>query len=122
MNYYHYFIVIMLGTVVACSSDNEQQTTETRTDSNVVKTTTSKLKPSTINTSPISTSAGIKVYIDPKTGQFLDAPPEGSTPPESTVIQSNNKFGADKNKAPTYEEKQSTTPGGGTYIKMPPPQ
>ncbi len=111
MKFYHFFIVSLLGTLVACSSNEQQSENKTNTDNNVVTPTTQK----------INTSAGMKVYIDPKTGKFLDTAPKNSTPPKAQVIQSNNEFGLDEKKTPVYKEKQSTTPGGGTYIKMPPP-
>lgn len=65
---------------------------------------------------------GLKVYIDPVTGEFLDAAPQGYNSPDSKSAknnQTNANLNATQNVTTAPEEKDSSTPGGGTFIKMP---
>jgi hypothetical protein len=52
---------------------------DTQTNSEVSETATDESNPENIETEPTSPpagSSGMKVYIDPETGEFLDSPPE----------------------------------------------
>lgn len=57
-----------------------------------------------------SAGAGMKVYVDPKTGEFLEQPPKGAEPAEPMVTP---------NVAlPEPEEVESPVPGGGTMVDV----
>ncbi|MFV1985427.1 MAG: hypothetical protein ACC657_17900 [Thiohalomonadales bacterium] len=103
MNFYKSFkitIFLVTGILLACSPDQQQQK----------------------NTNNIQMQQGLKVYIDPVTGEFLDAAPQGYNSPDSKSAknnQTNANLNATQNVTTAPEEKDSSTPGGGTFIKMP---
>ena len=97
-------ISILLGTaaLVACSPDK----TENKPAASV-----SVSEPTAIEATQ-QPAEGLRVFIDPKTGEYLDSPPEGMSS-KSTV--------STKTDQPVNEYsdlKESTVPGGGTYIEL----
>jgi len=113
-------ILISGGFLSACMSDNQQDIKHDGTASTPVNTQSAV----TTTGSSLNTTQGMKVYIDPDTGKFLENPPEGSIPTESATTQTdqnNSGNGTKKKKGKVYTEKKSTTPGGGTYIELPRP-
>jgi len=115
-------ILISGGFLSGCMSDNQQ---DIKNDGSASNTVNSQSSGSTASTPPM-TAPGMKVYIDPDTGEFLEKPPEGAIPIDSATTQTgqnsnNTGSGSSKKKEKVYKEKQSTTPGGGTYIEVPPP-
>jgi len=114
-------LIIFLSAIVftGCSSDRKNNTSDNIKSQADKSVTTAKT-----NSNPTFTSApGLTIYVDPITGEYLDAPPEGYVPPEkkSSSSQSQSGLNIGEDTPHVYEEKQSETPGGGTYIKMPSP-
>jgi len=68
-----------------------------------------------------STSQGMKVYIDPVTKEFLDSAPEEINSSNTKKINPNQNTITTTVKKPAFEIKESSQPGGGSYVKMPPP-
>lgn len=88
-------IFLVTGILVACSPDSHE----------------SKSSP----VSSHSQTKGLKVFIDPKTGEFLSRPPKTS---KSTVTSNGVIVNNAQSTAQYSELKESTVPGGGTYIEL----
>jgi len=142
-------IFLLVGLLVACSSDSQPDNTQSvatdqqsgnqlnnnpafgssATPSGIPAAPTGKMGGmQSNNQSPnqdVNQAQGMKVFIDPDTGEFLETAPEGSTPTSSTTTQPMQGGGAmpgsPQKKDKVYEEKQSSTPGGGTYVEVPHP-
>lgn len=65
-----------------------------------------KATPSPAANTP-SAGAGMKVYIDPETGEFLEQPPKGAEPMVTPSVA-----------LPEPEEVASPVPGGGTMVDV----
>lgn len=108
-------IFLITGILLACSPNKQQLVIKKHpllNNSDSISKT---------NTQSKTTTQGLKVYIDPVTGKFLDAPPVGYVSPDKKTSQNTTNLNSNQISAPVYEEGESTTPGGGVYIKMPAP-
>ncbi len=103
-------ILLISGVLLACSSD-EQQTTNINNHNSTASTQS--------NNQTRDIFQGMTVHIDPASGKFLDTPPTDYVAPKK--VSNNNNLNVNSGQDPIYVEKQSTTPGGGTYMKMPNP-
>jgi len=95
--------LLTTGVLLACAPDQPANTKTTQTQ---------------------NTTQGLKVYVDPATGEFLGVPPPESSSLDNQKTKKNtdnsNLSTTQTNKI-TSEQKESSTPGGGTYIEMPAP-
>jgi len=95
-------ISILLTTVflVACSPDMSDS-----------KSSQVEIIPAKANSIPVD---GLRVYIDPKTGGYLDSAPTGS----SATTTANNVAEATPAENKYSAPKDSIVPGGGSYIEL----
>ncbi|VAW98154.1 hypothetical protein MNBD_GAMMA22-1190 [hydrothermal vent metagenome] len=104
-------ILLVSGVLLACSP-NEQQSSQTSG-----KNTTITAQENNQQTG--NSFQGMIVHIDPASGKFLDTAPADYVAPKK--VNNNNSLNVNSGQDSVYQEKQSTTPGGGTYMKMPKP-
>ncbi len=102
-------ILLISGVLLACSPNKQQATNSNNHNS----TTTQN------NNQTGEFFQGMTVHIDPVSGKFLDTAPADYI--ASKKVSNNNSLNVNSGQDPVYVEKQSTTPGGGTYMKMPKP-
>ena len=57
----------------------------------------------------VNGNAGLRVHVDPRTGEFLDEPPPGSKIPAENSLESTR---------PALVEEPSPVAGGGTMIRL----
>jgi hypothetical protein len=118
MNYYKISkisVFLITGTLFACSSNNEPsvKNLKTETQNDKISQTTSKTQ---------TNSSGLKVFIDPETGEFQDAPSVGYETPQ----KNNNTIKKDQNANLNNQEevkdnKIFVNPDGVIYKKPPKP-
>ena len=113
MNFYKFSkvsIFLISGILLACSPNKQ----------NSKSNSVSQIKTQNQSNSHQATP-GMKVLIDPDTGEFLEKPPENAISSETKTSVNDINLNKTIDKKPSYEEKKSTVPGGGVYIEMPAP-